>query len=85
MAPLDYDEVSSTFVSIWPERRINSLEDIHQLAVDIGARWPNSKPLPLRGHRSAAWSLQPSLAREVAGDQMDWYQILRLEREMATP
>jgi hypothetical protein len=29
--------VSSTFVSTWSERRINSLQDIHQLAVDIGA------------------------------------------------
>jgi hypothetical protein len=72
MAPLDYDKVSSTFVSTWPERRINSLQDIHQLAVDIGARWLNSNRCLFRGHSSAAWSLQPFLARELAGNKIDW-------------
>jgi hypothetical protein len=76
--------VSSTFVSTWSERRINSLQDIHHPAADIGALAQTRTAASLRGHSSAAWSPQPFLARELAGNKMDWYQILRLERGMAT-
>jgi hypothetical protein len=70
-------------MSTWPERRIDSLRDLHKLASDIGARWPNSNRCLFRGQSNAIWSLQPPLARELAGKTMDWYQVNRLEREMA--
>jgi hypothetical protein len=44
-------------MSTWPERHINSLQDIQRLAVDIGARWPNSDRCLFRGQSSAAWTL----------------------------
>jgi hypothetical protein len=70
-------------MNTWPERTLDSLREIQQLAVDIGARWPNSDRCMFRGQSSANWTLQPSLARELVDSRQDWYQVLRLEREMA--
>jgi hypothetical protein len=69
-------------MSAWPERTLNSLREIQQLAVDIGARWPNSDRCMFRGQSSADWTLEPSLARELAGSRTDWFQVLKLEYEM---
>lgn len=66
----------------WPERRIDSLRDIQQLAADLEARWPNSTRCVFRGQSNAHWTLQPSLARELTGSALNWYQVTRLEREM---
>ena len=70
-------------MSGWPERTINSLEDVQRLSDAMGARWPNSDRCLFRGQSSAQWSLQPSLARELTGSRLNWYDILRLERELA--
>jgi hypothetical protein len=67
----------------WPERRIDSLQEIQQLAVDIGARWPNADRYLFRGQSNAEWTLQPSLARELIPGAMDWQKVARMEREMA--
>jgi hypothetical protein len=69
-------------MSSWPERRIVSLRDIQQLAVDIDARWPNSNRCLFRGQSRADWTLQPSLARELVDSTMNWFQVAQLEREM---
>ena len=69
-------------MSAWPERRIVSLRDIQQLAVDIDALWPNSNRCLFRGQSRADWTLQPSLARELVDSTMNWFQVAQLEREM---
>src|SRR2546423_9653981 len=69
-------------MSAWPERRIDSLRDIHQLAVDIDARWPNSSRCFFRGQSRAEWTLLTSLTRELAGSRLNWFQVAQLEREM---
>jgi hypothetical protein len=67
----------------WPERTIDSLQEIQELAARIGARWPNENRCLFRGQSSAEWTLQPSLARELPPKYVDWQKVVRIEREMA--
>jgi hypothetical protein len=69
-------------MTAWPEQRIDSLQDIQQLAKAIDAGWPNSNRCLFRGQSCAGWALQPSLARELVGSTMNWFQVAQLEHEM---
>jgi hypothetical protein len=69
-------------MTAWQEKSIKSLGDIQQLAHEIGACWPNSSRCLFRGQSRAGWTLQPSLARELVGSTMNWFQVAQLEREM---
>lgn len=61
---------------------MNSLRDLQELTAYSNARWPNSDRCLFRGQSNADWSLQTSLARELVGSRLGWYQAAQLEREM---
>jgi hypothetical protein len=70
-------------MNLWPERRIDSISELHKLAVDIGALWPNFNRCLFRGQSNVDWTLRPSLARELDGRGLNWFKVAKLEREMA--
>lgn len=70
-------------MTLWPERTINVLQELQQLSNQIDAYWPNSDRCLFRGQASVHWTLQPSIARELCGSKLNWFQVCRLEREMA--
>jgi hypothetical protein len=71
-------------MTVWPEQELKSLQALQRLSKDADATWPNANQCLFRGQSSAAWSLQPSLARELEGSSLKWFQIARLERDLAT-
>ncbi len=69
-------------MSGWPEQLINSWSEFTDFVQKLKPHWPNRDHLLFRGQPSSAWSLEPSLARELHIKKRQWHEIAVIERAM---